>query len=134
MTNFCTCGSCKKPISLGQKYFACTVSTCKKTAYCSMGCFDDHVSVFRHKDAWAEEHFAPKTLVTRQEENIKSEIPKNILVVASKLKDYIKATSQMSTSSSVMDKLSDVLRKKCDEAIERARSDNRKTVMDRDFS
>ena len=56
----------------------------------------------------------------------------DVLIVASKLKAYIKG-SGMSTSANVMPKLSDIVRKLCDEAIENAQKDGRKTVMDRDF-
>ncbi len=61
------------------------------------------------------------------------EIPQDILVVASKLKDYIRLRSEMNTSATVLPVLSDILRRLCDDAIERAREDGRKTVMDRDF-
>lgn len=60
-------------------------------------------------------------------------VPREILVVVSKLKDYIRARSEMSTSADVMDFLSDKLRRLCDDAIDRARADGRKTVMERDF-
>ncbi len=56
-----------------------------------------------------------------------------VLVVASKLKNYIRSTSGMNTSSAVMDALSNKIRQLCDQAIETAKSDGRKTVMDRDF-
>ena len=39
----------------------------------------------------------------------------------------------MNTSDSVKNLLSDRLRRLCDEAIDHARSEGRKTVMDRDF-
>lgn len=141
------CGSCKKPIELNQKYYACEISTCRKTAYCSMPCFDDHVPVFRHKDAWAEEKTAPRVLEAVQEQPSRiatgrivnpstsksEELPRDVLVVASKLKDYIRLKSGMNTSANVLDRLSDMIRQHCNKAIERAASDNRKTVMDRDF-
>lgn len=56
------------------------------------------------------------------------------LVVASKVKAYIKEKSEMSTSGAVMDVLTKIVEEKCNEAIENARKDRRKTVMDRDFS
>ena len=55
-----------------------------------------------------------------------------VLVVASKIKSYIKAQGDMKTSASVLNALSDRLRTMCNEAIESARSDGRKTVLDRD--
>ena len=62
-----------------------------------------------------------------------NESKSEILVVASKLKNYIREKSGMNTSAAVVDVLSNKLRTMCDEAIERAKSDGRKTVMDRDF-
>jgi hypothetical protein len=57
----------------------------------------------------------------------------DVLVVVSKLKNYIREKSGMNTSAAVATKLSEVVRVQIDAAIERAKSDNRKTVMDRDF-
>jgi len=56
-----------------------------------------------------------------------------VLVVASKVKNYIRTQSGMNTSATVMDALSRKIRKMCDQAIEHAKQDGRKTVMDRDF-
>lgn len=56
-----------------------------------------------------------------------------VLVVASKLKNYIRDKSGMNTSAAVMSVLSDRIRQLCDQAIESAKSEGRKTVMDRDF-
>ncbi len=57
-----------------------------------------------------------------------------VLVVASKIKKMIKEKSGMSTSGSVMEALTKVVEAECEKAIEKAQSDKRKTVMDRDFS
>ena len=57
-----------------------------------------------------------------------------VLVVASKLKNYIRSKSGMNTSSAVIEALSNKIRQLCDHAIESAKNDGRKTVMDRDFS
>jgi len=59
---------------------------------------------------------------------------KETLVVTSKLKKYIRSSSGMSTSANVAPALSDTIRNLCDQAIEKAKADRRKTVMDRDFS
>jgi hypothetical protein len=56
-----------------------------------------------------------------------------VLVVASKVKNYIRGKSGMNTSAAVMDILSTRVRQLCDQAIDHARSEGRKTVMDRDF-
>ena len=63
----------------------------------------------------------------------KPAIPRDVLVVVSKLKIYVRARSDMNTSDSVADLLSDKLRELCDEAIERARKAGRRTVLERDF-
>ena len=57
-----------------------------------------------------------------------------VLVVVSKLKNYIRSKSGMNTSGGVGSALSEIIRKVCDQAIENAKSDGRKTVMDRDVS
>lgn len=56
-----------------------------------------------------------------------------VLIVASKLKNYIRAKSGMNTSSAVIEALSGKVRNLCDQAIENAKREGRKTVMDRDF-
>jgi histone H3/H4 len=57
-----------------------------------------------------------------------------VLVVASKLKNYIRTQSGMNTSGAVIEMISNRVRLLCDQAIENAKRDGRKTVMDRDFS
>ena len=56
-----------------------------------------------------------------------------VLVVVSKLKNYIRSAAGMNTSGNVGPALSDMIRQLCDGAIENARKDGRKTIMDRDF-
>ncbi len=58
---------------------------------------------------------------------------KETLVVVSKLKSYVRERSGMNTSANVVPVLSEMIRKWCDTAIENAKNDGRKTVMDRDF-
>jgi histone H3/H4 len=58
---------------------------------------------------------------------------KDVLIVVSKLKNYVREQSGMNTAANVAPKLSDLVRELCNQAIERARSDGRKTLMDRDF-
>lgn len=55
-----------------------------------------------------------------------------VLVVASKVKKYIKEQSGCNTSGSTMDALSQKLLQLIDRAVENAKADGRKTVMDRD--
>ena len=144
------CGSCKKEIPFGAAYQACSISSCRKYVYCSVTCWDVHSSILNHKSAWAEEETAPmkgqvssdstprrRIVVTKSNQEPTStnrtEIPRDILIVASKLKNYVKAASGFSTSANAMEALSDIVRFHCDKAIENAKSEGRKTVMDRDF-
>lgn len=60
--------------------------------------------------------------------------PTDILVVASKLKAYIREGSGFHTSDRVLLVLSDALRRMCDEAIRNARRAGRDTVLDRDLA
>jgi histone H3/H4 len=57
----------------------------------------------------------------------------DVLVVVSKLKTYIRSSAGMNTAGNVAPKLSDIIRSLCDRAVENAKQDGRKTVMDRDF-
>lgn len=153
------CSSCKKPISFGNTYYVCSVSTCngQRTGYvfCSVACFERHLPVARHKDAGAIEKKAPATAsaagvsdssqapqptnrvyataTTSKTQSSTNKIPRDVLVVASRLKEYVFARSEYNTSQAVMDVLSDHLRIVCDRAIDNARAEGRKTVMDRDF-
>ena len=152
------CSECKKPIAFSSDFYRCSVSTCnrKRTGlfFCSVSCWDAHVPMMRHRDAWAEKAVAPsreqylaELAADEQEEVMADEadkarrivslsddgLPKDVLVVVSKLKAYVKARSGMSTSDGAIDVLSAHLRKLCDEAIRHAGTAGRKTVMDRDF-
>jgi hypothetical protein len=182
------CNTCKRPIAFRAPYFACSVSTCNRKAtdfaFCSVGCWDAHVPLFRHRDSWADEKTAPTpeewareqrgetrraapsqpsprsvaaspTVIRRpgaaaptigsqpaatdtqadapHGDGASVDIPRDVLVVISKLKLYIRAISGMNTSDDVVGPLSDRLRLLCDDAVERARDDGRKTVMARDF-
>lgn len=143
------CSSCKKPIAYGSRYYVCSVSTCngQRTGYvfCSVSCFEVHLPSARHKDAAAIESKAP-TLIRQAATGAaaggartiistpaKAPTTREVLIIASRLKEYIQAKSDMNTSGGVMDVLSDYVRVLCDRAIENARAEGRKTVMDRDF-
>ena len=58
----------------------------------------------------------------------------DVLVVVSKLKNYIRAQSGFNTAGTVAPAISGIIRKLCGQAIENAKKDGRKTVMDRDFA
>ncbi len=57
---------------------------------------------------------------------------KDVLIVMSKMKKYIKDRSGFNCSDAVAEHLSDHVRAICDEAIRSAGRDERKTVLDRD--
>lgn len=158
------CSSCKQSIAFGATYYVCSVSTCNalRTGYvfCSVHCFERHLPGARHKDAAAIEKKAPSAgqvppstnspaapmsearsparmlanATTSGPAKSSSSMPREVLVIASRLKEYIQARSDYSTSASVMDVLSDHLRVISDRAIDNARAEGRKTVMDRDFA
>jgi histone H3/H4 len=154
------CSVCRTPIGFGASYYRCSVSTCNRNRlplfFCKLSCFSAHVPEARHRDAWAEETDAPTKAAyeaeLRDEEAAEAraqerkererergetmtagEVPKDVLIVVSKMKAYVKARSGMNTSDGVVDVLSDYVRKVCDDAIEEARRQGRKTVLDRDF-
>lgn len=70
-TYFRLCSSCKSELPFGSRYYACSVSTCnrKRTAlsFCSVACWEAHVPLLRHRDAWAEERQAPTSEQWRRE-------------------------------------------------------------------
>lgn len=69
----------------------------------------------------------------RPTKNQNSELPEDTLIVISKLKQYVKAKAGINCSDRVAGPLSDAVRRLCDEAIENALADERKTLLDRDF-
>lgn len=150
------CSSCKKPISLNSKYYECSVSTCTgdRTGYvfCSIPCFEVHLPGARHRSAGAVEKTAPavasaiaeapKRIIVQSPttsnsapspQSKKSSMENEVLVVVSKMKQYIKDVSEMNTSEDVNQVISHMIRIQLDRAIEQARREGRKTVMARDF-
>ena len=57
----------------------------------------------------------------------------SVLVVASKVKSFVKDQSELSTSKQCMEQLTVRVQQLCDHAIENAGNAKRKTVMDKDF-
>jgi len=55
------------------------------------------------------------------------------LVVVSKVKAFVKKKGDMNTSSSSISAVSKIVEAALEKAMESARSEGRKTVMDRDF-
>lgn len=151
------CGSCKKPIGYNTKHYICSVSTCQTSRFfprfCSVGCWDAHVPVMNHRgSAWCEEQTSPReptaasrmpsgggdsdelrARLMRQMQGNSKPVEKDVLVVASKLKKYIKERADMNCAGDVMEALSDLIRLHANDAVDRARADGRKTVKARDF-
>ena len=154
------CSSCKKPIDFGQKYWECSVSTCNRSRnplfFCSVACWDAHVPLLRHRDAWAIERRAPSFEEHQELLNKASEkppaapsnnstdpvaqadlgfadAPLETLVVMSQVKDYLQA-HELGPHKELMAALSDRVRELCERASLNARRDERKTLMERDFS
>lgn len=194
------CTECRKEIAYGAAYYQCSVSTCNRSRmplyFCSVACWDSHLSMVRHRDAYAVEARGPSkeewattqanaepvkplpqtpdrpppgavpmravsgpaptpvayrsspsgstaqvsaSTPVRPESSASSGGPalsstydKDILIVVSKLKKYIKDRSGMNCSDSVADMLSEHVRAVADESIRAAARDERKTVLDRD--
>ncbi len=167
------CSACRNPIPFNATHWVCSVSTCNRSrtrlVFCTVSCWDSHVAMLRHRDAWAVEAKAPtkeawdrevasmppETAVTKPvavpairrvvgdaspttaaavEGNVQlSEVAdKDMLIVVSKLKKYIKDRAGMNCSDAVAELLSDHVRAICDDAIRAAARDERKTVLDRD--
>jgi hypothetical protein len=146
------CSACKQPIEYGAVYWVCSVSTCnrKRTGmvFCSDDCWGVHLPVANHREAWTVEKRAPSEAEAAGAEASGGEArpkrrilaspsePKGgsdeVLIVASRLKSYIKQTSGMNTSDGVLGPLSEIVRKVCQDAIRNAERDGRKTVLDRD--
>jgi hypothetical protein len=166
------CSSCKKAIAFESTYYACSVSTCNKKrggfVFCSVDCWDQHVPMMRHRDAWAVEETAPteaqharetagdattptepkpiakpststasspvrRRIVGGTPEPAAPATPGEVLVVASRFKSYIRERFGMNTSDGVLEPLSDELRRLAARAVQHAREDGRKTVLERDF-
>mgnify|MGYP000014382524 CR=1 FL=1 len=145
------CSSCRKPIAYGAKYWVCSVSTCNRArssvAFCSVQCWDAHVPVMNHRNAWCEDKRAPMEAAstadaapTRRRRIARSgggpqrdPADDEILIVASRLKAYIERKGGMKTSAEVLPVLSDIVREAARIAIENARDDGRRTVKARDF-
>lgn len=178
------CSTCKTAIGFGAVHWTCSVSTCNRPratlVFCSVECWDAHVPVVRHRDAWANEERSPtraaweaEVRAEKERQQVREARPapggavdgpgprqmqmraaepprptlaserggndtmaddsKEVLVVVSKLKTYIRSTAGMNTSDAVAAVLSDRVRELCDQAVAKAKGEGRKTVLDRDF-
>ena len=149
------CSACKKPIATSAVHWVCSVSTCNRErtgmAFCTVECWEVHLPSANHREAWAVEKRAPASALPARERSGSAEksgrrllvredakpaaprVPREILIIASRLKDYIRARSGYNTSDGVLDPLSDIVRRVCDDAIKSAQRDGRMTVLDRDL-
>ena len=151
------CSACKQPIAFSSTYWICGVSTCNRErtglVFCSARCWEVHLPSANHRDAWCVEKTAPAAGTQDAAEKgserrpkqtpgrapavapsaAKKAVPEEVLVVASRLKEYIRASSGFSTSDRVLDPLSRIVRRLCDEAIRSASREGRTTVLERDI-
>ena len=191
MNEWLKCSACKRGLGFSAMHWVCSVSTCNRNrtrlVFCSVSCWDSHVAVLRHREAWAVEATSP-TLAAWQAElaaatpmatpdspsgaPVRAAVPgativatpaaapnqevrrqvvstaaapagtsnpvlsasfdREVLIVVSKMKKYIRDRSGMNCSDGVADMLSEHVRALCDDAIRMAAQDGRKTVLDRD--
>jgi hypothetical protein len=62
-TTWKRCSTCRGPIAFGGTYYVCSVSTCNRVRttyrFCSVECWEEHLPLMRHREAWAVEETAP---------------------------------------------------------------------------
>jgi histone H3/H4 len=75
----------------------------------------------------------PRRIVPSSTTSRDEGLPREVLIISSKLKAYTRARSDMNTSDAALEPLSEAVRRLCDKAIEKARRAERKTVLARDF-
>lgn len=187
MNEWLKCSACKRGIGFSTLHWVCSVSTCNRNrtrlVFCSVSCWDSHVAVLRHREAWAVEATSPTQAEWQAElaaatpmatpdsptgASVRAAVPgatpaaapnqeirrqvvstaaapsgtsnpvlsasfdREVLIVVSKMKKYIRDRSGMNCSDGVADMLSEHVRALCDDAIRVAAQDGRKTVLDRD--
>ncbi len=191
MNEWLKCSACKRGIGFSAMHWVCSVSTCNRNrtrlVFCSVSCWDSHVAVLRHREAWAVEATSPTVAAWQAElaaatpmatpdspsgAPVRAAVPgativatpaaapnqevrrqvvstaaapagtsnpvlsasfdREVLIVVSKMKKYIRDRSGMNCSDGVADMLSEHVRALCDDAIRVAAQDGRKTVLDRD--
>ncbi|MCW5808068.1 MAG: hypothetical protein KIT31_37295, partial [Deltaproteobacteria bacterium] len=75
---------------------------------------------------------APAAAAAMEGVELHDTFDKDILIVVSKMKKYIRDRSGMNCSDAVAEMLSEHVRVLCDDSIRAAARDERKTVLDRD--
>ena len=62
-TTWKRCSTCRGQIAFGATYYVCSVSTCNRARtvyrFCSVECWEEHLPLMRHREAWAVEETAP---------------------------------------------------------------------------
>lgn len=62
-TTWKRCNTCRGAIAYGATYYVCSVSTCNRARltyrFCSVECWEEHLPLMRHREAWAVEEAAP---------------------------------------------------------------------------
>lgn len=131
-------------------------------AFCSLTCWEVHLPEAHHRESWALERTAPRTpeagsaapkpaasatpsasrpaaerrgerrIVRPAAASSRPAAPREILIIGSRLKEYIHARSGFHASDGILDPLSDAVRHLCDEAILKAEREGRRTVLERD--
>ncbi len=133
----------------------------KRTAlqFCTVSCWEVHLPVARHRESWADEQTAPSRAEAAREasaaaaapapreprrilaqpkpaagrdEAPRGDAPKEILIIGTRLKDYVRAISGFNTSDRALEPLSEIVREAVGEAVRNARAEGRRTVLDRD--
>ena len=144
-TQWRRCSACKQPIAHASTYWTCGVSTCNRErtglVFCSVRCWEVHLPSANHREAWAVEKTAPARPASEKSAPARSAAPQQkpaaapeaVLIVASRLKDYIRASSGFSTSDRVLAPLSVIVRRVCDQAVQNAAREGRTTVLERDI-
>jgi histone H3/H4 len=158
------CSICRNSIGFKAAYYVCSVSTCQRKrtglVFCSPACFDAHVPMLRHRDAWAEQSVSPTEAEAELAESAEraestgaraesvrrivaapvaaidsaaSDADDGVLIVTARLKKFIRSQSGMNTSDGVLPVLSEHVRQLSIQALRVAATDGRKTVLDRDF-
>ena len=132
-------------------------------AFCTLTCWEVHLPGANHREAWALERTAPRTAaeaaagssgatatarpaptagagpergqrrLVRPAKPGRNTAPREVLIIASRLKDYVRARSGFHTSDGVLEPLSEAIRNLCDEAILKAEREGRRTLLERDI-
>lgn len=74
-----------------------------------------------------------RRVVTTKADETPPDAPREILIIASRLKHYIRTVHGFNTSDAVLEALSDHVRRLVNRAAQNAREDDRKTILDRDL-